>query len=178
MYCKNCGAENPDGTKFCSKCGQPLDAAQPVQQTVIVQAPAPVQRKRNGGALACGIIGFILSIIGAFIWVLIFSAMKDCADAINLPSSEITIRLVVIAILGIGGGIVGLVGAVQAFNYKGVPGIVHGCRLCMPARLPDRRSCQDRFFCGSRHLDDFRSCTLRCGVRPFLPQRKEGLSLN
>ena len=124
MYCKNCGAENPDGTKFCSKCGQPLDAAQPVQQTVIVQAPAPVQRKRNGGALACGIIGFILSIIGAFIWVLIFSAMKDCADAINLPSSEITIRLVVIAILGIGGGIVGLVGAVQAFNYKGVPGIV------------------------------------------------------
>ena len=24
MFCGNCGAENPDGTKFCGKCGQPL----------------------------------------------------------------------------------------------------------------------------------------------------------
>lgn len=24
MYCKNCGAENPTGSKFCSSCGKPL----------------------------------------------------------------------------------------------------------------------------------------------------------
>lgn len=27
MFCKNCGAENPDGAKFCRKCGAPLTAA-------------------------------------------------------------------------------------------------------------------------------------------------------
>ena len=39
MFCKNCGAQNEDGTKFCSKCGSPLEAQQPnVQpQTVIIQ---------------------------------------------------------------------------------------------------------------------------------------------
>ncbi len=125
MFCKNCGTQNPDGTKFCSKCGQPLDAAQPAQsQTVIIQQTVQPKPKKNGGALACGIIGFILAVIGSFIWVLIFSAMKSCADAINLPSSEVTIRLVVIAILGIGGAIVGIAGAAQAFKFNRIPGIV------------------------------------------------------
>ena len=26
MFCRNCGAENTDGAKFCEKCGKPLDA--------------------------------------------------------------------------------------------------------------------------------------------------------
>lgn len=30
MFCKNCGVQNPEGTKFCSNCGAPLE--QPQQQ--------------------------------------------------------------------------------------------------------------------------------------------------
>jgi hypothetical protein len=30
MFCKNCGAQNADGQKFCSSCGTPID--QPQQQ--------------------------------------------------------------------------------------------------------------------------------------------------
>lgn len=129
MFCRNCGAQNEDGTKFCSKCGAPLDAQQ--QQPVIQQAPQVViqqtaqpKEPRNGGALACGIIGFIFSVIGAFVWIIIFSAMEECASAINVPHSEITIRLAVIAVFGIGGGIVGIAGAAQAFKCNRIPGIV------------------------------------------------------
>ena len=29
MYCKKCGAENPDGSKFCQSCGEPLTETLP-----------------------------------------------------------------------------------------------------------------------------------------------------
>ncbi len=126
MFCKNCGAQNEDGTRFCSKCGAPLETQQNVvqPQTVIIQQTVQPKPKRNGGSLACGIIGFIFSVVGAFVWILIFSAMEECASAINVPHSEITIRLAVIAVFGIGGAIVGIAGAAQAFKYNRVPGIV------------------------------------------------------
>jgi len=25
MRCKNCGTENPDGSRFCATCGKPLE---------------------------------------------------------------------------------------------------------------------------------------------------------
>ncbi len=41
MFCKNCGAQLTDGTKFCSSCGTPVDA--PAQPVAPVQTEAPVQ---------------------------------------------------------------------------------------------------------------------------------------
>ena len=37
MFCTNCGAQNPDGGKFCIKCGTPMSA--PVQEEVVVAEP-------------------------------------------------------------------------------------------------------------------------------------------
>ena len=39
IFCKNCGNELPDGTKFCDKCGTPVEAAEP--------APAPAPKKKK-----------------------------------------------------------------------------------------------------------------------------------
>ncbi len=43
MFCQNCGAENPNETRFCSSCGSPLTFSQPVNQAPIMpdsyQAP-------------------------------------------------------------------------------------------------------------------------------------------
>ena len=32
MYCRRCGAENPDNAKFCAECGERLDVAQSPNQ--------------------------------------------------------------------------------------------------------------------------------------------------
>lgn len=34
MFCQNCGAENPNDTKFCSCCGSALTPVRPAQQNV------------------------------------------------------------------------------------------------------------------------------------------------
>lgn len=41
MVCNNCGATNPDGTSFCSSCGQPLNqnVQQPQMQQTQTQQP-------------------------------------------------------------------------------------------------------------------------------------------
>lgn len=43
MFCSNCGSQNPDGSSFCSGCGQPLVQAQP-QQPVQQPMQQPVQQ--------------------------------------------------------------------------------------------------------------------------------------
>lgn len=35
MICKNCGSENPNGAKFCAKCGKKIEMSNPVQQNNI-----------------------------------------------------------------------------------------------------------------------------------------------
>ncbi|MBS1186107.1 MAG: Double zinc ribbon [Burkholderiaceae bacterium] len=60
MNCSQCSAANPDGAKFCSKCGQPLtaptaeSAPAPVQQTVCPACSAP----RADDAKFCGACGY------------------------------------------------------------------------------------------------------------------------
>ena len=33
MLCKKCGTENPDGAKYCSKCGKALNEKSPAKTT-------------------------------------------------------------------------------------------------------------------------------------------------
>jgi len=55
MYCNNCGAQNSDGSSFCSKCGNRLSQATSVpQQTQVTAVPA---RKTNGLAIAALVLG-------------------------------------------------------------------------------------------------------------------------
>lgn len=42
MFCKNCGAQLPDGASFCAQCGAETRAAAPAQ-TIPAPAPAPIQ---------------------------------------------------------------------------------------------------------------------------------------
>ena len=46
MFCSQCGAENPDGARFCGKCGAPVAAAAPAP------APGPADTVRGGGGAA------------------------------------------------------------------------------------------------------------------------------
>jgi len=83
MFCKNCGAQQPDNSKFCTSCGSSIAAAQqPIQQPVqsapqqqFSQAqqsqqqfsqPIVAQQMTQAGdgeattSLICGIAGLVL----------------------------------------------------------------------------------------------------------------------
>lgn len=47
MFCRKCGAQNPEGTSFCTKCGTPLD--QVPQQTPVQQQRASQQQNQEQG---------------------------------------------------------------------------------------------------------------------------------
>lgn len=56
MFCENCGAQIPDGMKFCTECGTPVSEREPVEDVRDVFAEAPEampaeQKKRSKSAV-------------------------------------------------------------------------------------------------------------------------------
>ena len=50
MLCKKCGTENPDGAKYCSKCGKALNE----------KSPAKKNREKGIVLAVCGIVAVVL----------------------------------------------------------------------------------------------------------------------
>ena len=52
MRCKNCGTENPDGSRFCATCGKPLEQEEPAKnvaeqkEEAVQNAEEPERRGR------------------------------------------------------------------------------------------------------------------------------------
>ena len=70
MFCRKCGAEIAENTKFCSSCGAQVRTEENTtneEQTTNVETPsvAPVQTKSKFSGLA--IAGFVLSLVGLII---------------------------------------------------------------------------------------------------------------
>lgn len=112
MFCKNCGAQNPDGTKFCSNCGAALedaasaaDATQ-VQPTVTAQpAPAPqgapasqpvpapqgpAPKPGNGKTVAIVVLAVLLAAaIGLVVYFVVLPQLNGGQQAAtNQPAQE------------------------------------------------------------------------------------------
>ena len=76
MTCPNCGASNPQGTRFCSACGAPME--KPAQQpTPTAYAPEPRQNPLREPlttgqfflmdlVAAIPLVGFIMCLVWAF----------------------------------------------------------------------------------------------------------------
>ena len=68
-YCSKCGAEIPEGSKFCPKCGQPVEYPERVYEPEVVgparstsrRAPGPGTTESASGAVTIGIIGLVLA---------------------------------------------------------------------------------------------------------------------
>ena len=79
MICSKCGKENPEGSVFCSYCGQSVQA-QPVTQPV--QYAQPVQQSSGGFSTGqkVTIIVLLLGVIAALSLVLFTSGNKEKLD--------------------------------------------------------------------------------------------------
>jgi len=64
MYCPKCGAENPEGAKFCSKCGAQLGAAgAPSEGPVKPEAESSTGMSANVAGLLCYVVGWVTGIV-------------------------------------------------------------------------------------------------------------------
>ena len=82
--------------------------------------------KKNVAALVLGIIGAIFAFLGGILWAACSSAVGTVADAVGDSGEKVnqTIYMAVYIILGIGGGVLSLIGSIQAFNLKRKPGLI------------------------------------------------------
>ena len=65
MVCKNCGANIPEGTKFCTSCGATVEAEVGFQDAAVVQAPAKKSNKKLI-AIVAGVVAVIVALILVF----------------------------------------------------------------------------------------------------------------
>jgi uncharacterized membrane protein/ribosomal protein L40E len=64
MFCSQCGEENPEGAKFCSKCGARLGvAATPTDVTAKPEAESSTGLSANVAGLLCYVAGWITGIV-------------------------------------------------------------------------------------------------------------------
>jgi uncharacterized membrane protein YvbJ len=113
MFCPQCGEENPDGAKFCTKCGAALKAKAekaPARRT----APAAAEESRTSGmaiaALIMGIVAFIF--FGPLaILAIIFGAIgiNQTNKDPNLKGKGMAVAGMVLGIIGIAGWVIALI---------------------------------------------------------------------
>ncbi len=64
MFCKNCGKEIPDETKFCSSCGTAVELATKTKEFQSTVQKAKSKGKKIGGIIMTVLGG--LSVLGSF----------------------------------------------------------------------------------------------------------------
>ena len=122
MFCRHCGVENSDDSKFCRACGQPLEESAAPRTDIVRYAPLPTSKgpqkaPKNTAALIFAIIGAVLGIFLGLIWS--SSALfASNFDGSGLPTDGNPLWGFLFLLFGIGGGILTLLGGIQAFGCK------------------------------------------------------------
>ena len=64
MFCSQCGTENPEEAKFCSKCGAGLGVtATPTEGAAKIEAESSTGLSENVAGLLCYVVGWVTGII-------------------------------------------------------------------------------------------------------------------
>lgn len=85
MYCTNCGAQNPNGVKFCMNCGEPIVPPEP---TAPVQTSAPAENRR----VAFGALLLAALAIGPFLNAAI-SGIRNGIQSLSYPDSLVLLNM-------------------------------------------------------------------------------------
>lgn len=76
MFCKNCGNQIPDGTKFCNHCGATQEETAPTQPVYQAPAQAAVAPKKNN-TLMIAIIAAVAVVVIAVVVIFAFGGKNN-----------------------------------------------------------------------------------------------------
>lgn len=96
MFCKNCGREIPNETKFCSNCGTAIETStktEEVQSTVQAQKS---KGKKIGGIVMTALGG--LSVLGSFANDYYWNIAHNGINASDLVTIGIQIALIAVGV--------------------------------------------------------------------------------
>lgn len=96
MYCPKCGAQNPDNSSFCGKCGTALTQTAAVPQR-------PLETARNSGlavaSLVLGIIGIFINFLSILAIIFGAIAMSQTGRNPNLKGRGMAVAGLVLGIV-------------------------------------------------------------------------------
>jgi uncharacterized membrane protein len=102
MFCSRCGAENPDGAKFCSKCGAGLGvAATPTEGAPRAEADSSTGLSANVAGLLCYVGGVIPPIPLGWISGLVFLAIEKKSTFVKFHAWQAIIVFGALAVLNL-----------------------------------------------------------------------------
>ncbi len=107
-YCSKCGAEIPEGSRFCPKCGQPVEypereygVQEPVRSTSR-PTPSTGTAESASGAIAIGAIGLVFAclipLVGCILGIAAI-AMGSSASNRGVPSAGTAVALGAVALV-------------------------------------------------------------------------------
>jgi uncharacterized membrane protein YvbJ len=108
MFCPQCGEENPDENKFCSKCGAALTAK---AERAPAPAPAATGGKTSGMAVAALVMGILSFVVFGPLAVL---AIVFGALGISQTNKDPALKGKGMAVAGLVMGIIGVAGWIIA----------------------------------------------------------------
>lgn len=104
VYCRCCGAKIPEGTKFCGKCGEPINKYYQRPDGSQHTPTSPVKKKGKGMAVCGGlmaVVGLILFLVANMKMDSVKYHGSSFANAIMSGSSSYSTEVDAIAMAGI-----------------------------------------------------------------------------
>lgn len=87
MFCTNCGAENRDGTRFCTRCGAPLSMVPDEEAVGPLGDPPVTPRRRLGrGAVVAIVVAVVLALSAGTVGALYLLRVGPFAEPTPAPA--------------------------------------------------------------------------------------------
>ena len=113
MFCAKCGTENPDGAKFCSKCGAGLGAPAKPSAGAAVGAAKPEAESSTG--MSANVAG-LLCYVATWITGIIFVVLEKKSTFVKFHAWQSIMTFGVLTVVQIILSIIGAI-AVSTFSF-------------------------------------------------------------
>ncbi len=123
MFCKKCGKEVADDTRFCPFCGTQLSGEETEKPVVdptprVVENETKVKSNDDSGSAGWGVLGFFFPIVGFILWLVWKKEKPNSSRAAGIGTLVSVILSVILFILWIVLIVIGVVAAGQIYESQ------------------------------------------------------------